>query len=181
MDKGIWRVNCLKALASKRDVIIQAGGNWGYWPLRLSDVFGVVYTFEPESECFACLTANTAHCRNVIRFQAALGDKRELVGLGRIDNSTGTQYVMHEAGGIYPTLRIDDLGLTECDVIYLDIQFEEPAALRGARETIARCKPMLICEVMTDFAEWPGKPIIEEMGYQPVNDINKCDVIMLPR
>ena len=36
-------------------VCIQAGGNVGVWPKKLSTIFDVVYTFEPDPENFNCL------------------------------------------------------------------------------------------------------------------------------
>ena len=49
--------------------------------------------------------------------------------------------------GAIPTLRVDDLGLKVCDLLYLDIEGYELFALRGSAETIRRCRPVIACEV----------------------------------
>jgi len=49
-------------------------------------------------------------------------------------------------GGILPTMRIDDLGLDACDLIYLDVEGSELNALRGAAVTIDRYKPVIAIE-----------------------------------
>ncbi len=129
----------------KRKVVVQAGGNWGYWPLLLADIFETVYTFEPDSICFSALAANTARKKNVVRIQAALGFDRGLVGLDRQEKNTGNNRV--NSVGIYPTLRIDDLGLLECDLIYLDVEGQEYEALLGAVNTLFICEPLVIFEM----------------------------------
>ena len=129
----------------KRRVCVEAGGNWGLWPLLLSDIFDTVYTFEPDHACFTGLVNNCRHKENVVAFQAALGSEPELVNLSREEDTTGNQYVIGK--GIYPTFRVDDLGLDVCDLIYLDIEGCELDALIGAQRTIGLCKPIVIFEV----------------------------------
>lgn len=130
-------------------VCIQAGANWGYWPLRLSKIFDTVYTFEPDPVCFSCLCMNTARKTNMYRFQSVLGNERKLVELKRDTDTTGNQTI--DGPGPIPTLRIDDLGLQECALIYLDIEGQELNAAKGGLETIERCKPVIIYEERQAF------------------------------
>src|SRR5271169_24297 len=53
--------------------VIQAGGSIGLYPRLLSDIFEMVYTFEPNGLSFYCLSHN---CQkdNIIKMQAALGE-----------------------------------------------------------------------------------------------------------
>jgi FkbM family methyltransferase len=165
-------------LDTKRRVVVQAGANWGYWPLRFADIFETVYTFEPDHTCFASLVANTSQRTNVVRLQAALGDGPELVDLWRDVDTTGNQYV--DGKGIYPTLRIDSLGLEVCDLIYLDIEGREFNALRGAENTIRFCRPVVILEARRKF-DWGDRALtfLEALGYSEAGAIEK-DVIMRP-
>lgn len=155
-------------------VAVQAGGNWGYWPLKLSERFGTVYTFEPEDECFVALAFNTAGRANVVRLQAALGCERKLSGMRHSENTTGSQGMAGE--GIYPTLRIDDLGLEVCDLIYLDIEGMEAEALAGAKATLARARPVIAFECGR-FGEDRVKPFLGGHGYAQVAAIGH-DVVM---
>ena len=53
----------------------------------------------------------------------------------------------HVAGdGPIPVMRIDDLGLTACDLICLDVEGYELMALAGAIDTIRRYRPVVMVE-----------------------------------
>jgi FkbM family methyltransferase len=152
----------------KRRVAVQAGGSWGPWPLAFSEIFDTVYTFEPDSECFCCLAANTAHKDNVIRFQAGLGYENDMVSMVREIGSTGSQKT--KVGGIIPSLRIDNLGLTDCDLIYLDVEGDEHAALFGAHNTIMDCSPVVAFEDRP-FPTEDVKEYMESFGYHEIGRI----------
>jgi FkbM family methyltransferase len=134
-----------------RTAVVQAGGNVGIFPKRLAEEFDTVYTFEPSPVLFAAMMQNAPEA-NIIRFQAALGHERTLVSLSRNrrDGSGKPEHdgLTHVVGqGAIPTLLIDDLGLSVCDLIYLDVEGFELYALLGAKETIRRCKPVIAVEV----------------------------------
>lgn len=126
---------------------VQAGGNCGIWPRALAKRFKTVYTAEPHPLNFVALTANTAGMPNVVRFQCAFGYERGMIKMALAEHelaNCGAFFV--ESGGYIPTLRIDDLALRECGLIYLDIEGMEQKALEGAMETIARCRPVIVIE-----------------------------------
>jgi FkbM family methyltransferase len=165
-------------LVARPRVAVQAGGNLGIFPKRLAQVCEAVYTFEPDAACFASLSANAPES-NILRFQAALGYERRLVGTSgvrRAGRSTtwheGLTHVV-EGAGVIPTLRIDDLQLPVCDLIYLDIEGSEPEALRGAEATLARCRPVLAVEIHEFHVPFNGVPTealraqIRGYGYRP--------------
>jgi FkbM family methyltransferase len=138
------------ALTPGRAVAVQAGGNNGLYPKRLSEYFAVVYTFEPAADCFAAMQVNAPEA-NIYRFQAALGCERQLVGLSRVrrDGKTNNhEGITHVAGtGPVPTLQVDDLGLSVCDLLQLDLEGWELYALTGAAGTLARCRPVVCVEI----------------------------------
>jgi FkbM family methyltransferase len=108
---------------AKFGVAVQAGGNCGLWPRELGKKFSTVYTFEPDPVNFRCLCAN-APDEHIFKFNAALGNERGLVSLNLRPDNVGAHSV--SGGGIIPSMRIDDLELNECDLIYLDVEgFEE--------------------------------------------------------
>jgi hypothetical protein len=57
--------------------------------------------------------------------------------------------------GTFPVhqVTIDSLDLRECDAIFLDVEGYEVSALRGASETIARTRPVLMVEILPRSAE----------------------------
>ena len=138
------------ALVPGRTACIQAGGNLGVFPRRLAQSFSTVYCFEPAADLFDKMLRN-APAENIVRFQAALGDRRGLVGTSRVRRDgkpnahEGITHVV--AGGTIPTLLVDDLALPVCDLIYLDIEGVELSALRGSVETLHRCRPVVAVEI----------------------------------
>lgn len=137
-------------LVADRRVAVQAGGNLGIFPKALAGVFDTVYTFEPAPDLFQMLVANAPE-PNIIKLQAALGARAELVGVsrqrrdGKADNHEG---ITHVAGpGVLPTLPLDAFAFPVCNLLYLDIEGYELFALYGAIETIARCRPVLAIEI----------------------------------
>jgi FkbM family methyltransferase len=132
------------AACKGRDLVIQAGGNCGTWPLYLAERFKAVYTFEPDPMNFTALAFNTAAHPNVFRFQAALGTEAAFVDLEREEFNCGAHYV--KRNGLIPTLVIDAFEFEACDLIVLDVEGYEMRALIGAQETIAAYKPVIVIE-----------------------------------
>lgn len=125
-------------------VVVQAGGNCGVWPRALGQHFDRVYTFEPCPVNFRCLAANAA-AENIYKFNAALGRRPGLVSLVRDPRNIGAHYVDGGTGEI-PTMRVDDLALDACDLIFLDIEGLEFHAICGAWKTISRHRPVIVVE-----------------------------------
>lgn len=142
-----------------RKVMVQAGGNAGYFLRKYAAEFQTVYTFEPDPINFLCLSLNTILTDNVIKFQACLGDTHQLV-------SIKNQH-FHDTGGIHitpneeientyrsiPTMTIDDLNLDECNLIQLDVEGYEYYALKGAEKTIEKFKPVICVEYYEDWTK----------------------------
>lgn len=136
------------AKAPGRRVAIQAGGHIGTVPVHLAASFATVYTFEPDPENFAALAAN-AYARapgRIFCAQGVLGQRRAPVAMNTSAKSTGQHRVKPGAVGEVPTYRIDDLGLSVCDAIFLDVEGFEIPALTGAEKTLERCRPVVMAE-----------------------------------
>ena len=103
-------------------ICVQAGGNVGVWPKVLSRYFQTVYTFEPDPENYACLLKNAKE-QNVIPFNVALSDRCENVHVEAPDEfhkyNCGA-YQVFEGGK--SSMKIDDLELDSCGLVYLDIE-----------------------------------------------------------
>lgn len=164
------------------DVAVQAGGNCGVWPAAMGKKFRVVYTFEPDPVNFRCLCANAA-AENVFKFNAALGALHDLVGLDRRPQNIGAHQVDGE--GDIPTMRIDDLGLRSCNLIYLDVEGYELPALAGAEQTVRDCRPVIVIEdkgMSERYGIAKGDAerfVCERFGYHVVDRPHR-DVVMVP-
>ncbi len=177
--RDLAHLETVLTLVPGRTSVVQAGANLGIFPKRLAEVFETVYTFEPDPELFE-VTCQNAPARNIVKVQAALGDTRGLVGTCRIRRDGKTNH--HEGithvvpGGVLPTLRIDDLGLRVCDLIYLDIEGAELDALRGAQETLRRCRPVVAVEInknlkFVGLTEEQVTGFIHDRGYRFVLNV----------
>ena len=146
--------------------IVHAGTYFGDFLPAVSkaiDPGRTIYAFEPNSENFACAEWTTLlnALGNVRLQQAALGDvssTRQMqtalagVALGGMSRITD---MPKDPTGDYEdvaTVRLDDVLPEQADigVLQLDVEgFEEPA-LKGALETITRCRPILILETVPE-------------------------------
>lgn len=172
----------------QKRVVVQAGGNLGVFPKRLSEVFKTVYTFEPDPENFLALCRNAPEL-NIIKLQAALGDERKQVGISRerIDglpeSHEGTRNI--KGDGPIPVLRLDDLGLKVCDLLYLDLEGYEFFALQGATRTIEQCRPVIAVEINKSIVRYGLRD--EDMfiqmrvyGYRQVKQYHS-DFVFVPK
>ena len=128
--------------ARSRRAAVQAGGHIGVYPQLLAAQFERVYTFEPELENFRCLVQN-CQASNIYAARGIVSDTHGCVEL-RISKGSGGHSV--GGAGAIPAWRIDDLQLSDCDAIFLDVEGTEIPALRGAAETITRTHPLLVVE-----------------------------------
>lgn len=163
-------------------VAVQAGGNCGIWPARMAQRFHTVYTFEPDPVNFRCLCWNAPE-ENIFKFNAALGVERGTIGMTLRPDNVGAHWV--SGSGSIPVLRIDDLELSVCDLIYLDIEGYELPALNGAAKTINRCSPTIAVEdkgmserygiAKGEVVRW----VCETFGYKAAERFQN-DVVMAP-
>lgn len=156
---------------NSRRVVVQAGGNMGMYPRLLSDMFENVYTFEPDPVNFHCLVANCQR-DNIVKINAALGYKHGLVKVSTEpfddwETNYGVRTVVESFYANVPVFKIDDLALSYCDLIMLDVEGHELIALKGAIETIEKLHPVIFAE------HHPGGPdlvsFLKSFGYDLVD------------
>jgi FkbM family methyltransferase len=123
-------------------VAVQAGAHCGWVIRELKKHFETIYTFEPDPYMFLCLCMNIPD-ETVYKFQACLGNEHKLVSMS-LETAVGSGYI--SGVGKIPVLKIDDLNLTQCDLIQLDVEGYEYFALQGAINTIEKFKPLLCIE-----------------------------------
>jgi len=129
----------------ERNLVIHAGGNCGVWSKIYSPLFKEVVTFEPNDINFECFKRNVNEA-NVTIYKAGLSDKegfcKSVDGDG--DKNYGALQIEEADEGI-PMMTIDSLNLNP-DLIQLDVEGFEENAIRGARNTIMRSRPIIIIE-----------------------------------
>lgn len=174
--KASLEVSLSRCLAQKRTrTAVQAGGNVGLWPRRMAEVFSRVITFEPDAVSYECLAANVSTDK-VLPIRSALGDFDGMCDVSH--KSLGSHKVI--AGDAVPMLRLDSLDLQDVDLLQLDVEGSEGAALRGAEETIRRCYPIIHIELRDLNPLEPTVAIVSWLkahGYQQVAVAQGSDVI----
>lgn len=130
---------------------VQAGGAFGMYPLRLSDYFKKVWTFEPLLANLQCMAANMGHRDNVTVSASALWHEDAKLWMDyskAVKNSYGAHHVSRSKthGEMVEADKLDDYVLEDVDLLWLDIEGAEVYALMGALNTIRRCKPVIVVE-----------------------------------
>lgn len=148
----IDKLGAVIPLCRGTECAVQAGGNVGLMPAALSKHFKVVWSFEPAAVNASAAERNLAGNPRVRLVQAALGEKFATVSaalpngdaIGEVLTNCGA--VQTRPGGCVPVIPIDMLRLEACDLIMLDIEGDELAALRGGSSVIAEFRPVVVIE-----------------------------------
>ncbi|MGC4026777.1 MAG: FkbM family methyltransferase [Mesorhizobium sp.] len=167
VEYGEWtqsEVDLLLQIVRPGMTVLDVGANVGYHTLALSKAVGpsgVVVSFEPQPAIFQLLAANIANNNlgNVTALNAAVGEKRGLVDMppfsyddtqnfGALDIRSFLKGETETTAYIPIAMqRLDDISLARnAQLIKLDVEGMELAALRGATEILARCRPALFVE-----------------------------------
>ncbi len=160
----------------QRRTAVQAGGNIGLWPRRLAEAFARVITFEPEPISRSCLLRNVPASVEVRG--EALGDAIGTCSIGR--KSLGSHRV--QPGTTVPVTTVDALQLQDVDLLQLDIEGYEWHALAGARDTLARCRPLVQVE-LRNFTDQFGhsdadvRELLAALGYREISRQLGSDVV----
>lgn len=157
------------ARCKQRRTVVQAGGNVGLWPRRLAEAFERVITFEPDAISRECMVANLPVPVDVR--SEALGAHAGWLSFQR--ESLGSHHISPQGDSV-PVTTVDALDLADLDFLQLDVEGYEWHALKGARETLARCRPLVQVE-LRNFTERFGKSdaavreLLKSFGYQEVS------------
>lgn len=166
----------LKQLIRPGDTVLDIGANIGAHTLFFAKTVGptgAVLAFEPQRVVFQTLCANMAlnSLTNVNCYPVAIGDQNGPIIVPDLDyeqeyNYGGVDLSGDLHGEKVPLLTIDDFGLPGCSLIKIDVEGMEENALRGARNTIQRCRPVLYVE--NDRKEKSAQLIsyIDSLGYR---------------
>jgi FkbM family methyltransferase len=176
---GEWcddEVVVLRQLLSPGDVVVDAGANIGTHTVFLAKAVGdrgAVIAFEPQRLVFQVLCGNVAlnGLTNVTCFMAAVGAKRGQLTIPLLDPRATLNFGAVRATEGGPGERVDvapldELGLTRCALIKVDVEGMETAVLEGARETIARCRPALFLENNTVEHSRGVLEAVQSLGYK---------------
>lgn len=146
--------------------------------LRAVGETGRVLAFEPNPEAFACLAHN---CQNAECFQWGLGVMDTELFLIPSEN-LGASFLSGSKDGLrVHIVALDVVNLQRLDLLKLDVEGMELDALRGAEQTIRRCRPVIFLELNDTTLERNGSSRIQllqylhELGYEAENPESVSD------
>jgi FkbM family methyltransferase len=167
----------LPLLCSRERTSVDIGANFGMWTVRMAALSHKCIAFEPIPALGRMLARGFG--RSVEVHGAALSDRRGTAKLRVPDLDTGYSTIdpanvlrAHKGRTVAAVevelATLDDFGLTNVGFVKVDVEGHEEAVLRGAVETLTRCRPNLIVEVedrhnpgsVTRLVSWMG-----ERGY----------------
>lgn len=143
---------------------VDVGGHCGLWSMDLAGRFAALHAFEPVELHRRCFALNVPGLGEHVQLHAcALGEADGSIAIHTTPGSSGDSWVKGE--GDIPLRRLDDLALQDVDFIKLDCEGGELPALRGAEETLKRCRPCVIVEQKPGRAQKFGLPETGAVDY----------------
>jgi FkbM family methyltransferase len=136
---------CAERTRTKRRRAIDAGAHVGFWSEWLARRFACVDAFEPHPLLQTCFRVNVP-CENVNLHCCGLGDADTKASMVLGAGNTGVSHIVLDGGGDIPISRLDAFGFDDIDFIKIDVEGFEARVLRGAEQTLRRCKPLVLVE-----------------------------------
>jgi FkbM family methyltransferase len=184
LRRGEFSYRLVDALVKRRDVVVDIGANAGIFAHRLAQLVGReghVHAFEPNPAYSEQLRRMRGRRRNITLYECALSDvSREgelyvphlnaepVSPLGRVSAPRGE--VDYETVSIsLDTLdEAIDSDAGPITFIKCDVEGHEHAVLRGASETLAQSRPVLLIEIEQRHREddiGATFDLLRELGY----------------
>ncbi|MBL8553127.1 MAG: FkbM family methyltransferase [Phenylobacterium sp.] len=136
--------------------VVEAGANVGAFTLAMARAChpGPLYAFEPQQRVFQILCANLAMngIENVVASPDACGRAPGRATIPPLDYAAQNNFggvslsAADRPGQSVRITPLDELALPACGLVKADVEGFEVEVIEGARETIARCRPLLYVE-----------------------------------
>lgn len=156
--------------------VVEVGANMGLHSVDMARACapGPFYAFEPQPRIFQVLCANLAlnDVGNAFAYPEGCGEAEGAAVVPPIDyaqtgNFGGVSLLADGSRGVQVQIRpLDALQLPSCGLIKIDVEGFEPQVLRGARQTIARCRPIIYVENDRAAQQQEVISLVAEMGYR---------------
>ena len=179
-----------------RRVALEIGAHYGFTVKILSKFFDEVHAFDFDNNIHKFLKRNVKKfgLHNVKIHSYGLGkdsrrvDTDDYIPAKKI-NGPLSNHIVENPIGNYFIKRIDDLEIDNVDLIIIDTEGYELNVLIGGKETIKKCSPIIIMEVMKkkDLTSRYGYNKVEsinflkKLNYIPIGYVNNADVLLVPK
>lgn len=153
---------------------VDVGSHIGLWADHLAPRFENVEAFEPMPEHQRCFAANVT-AANVKLHPVALGSGEGVARMTAYPGNSGHSHVATNGSGLQvPLYTLDGYAFEAVDFIKIDTEGYELEILRGAIETLKRCRPTLIVEQKANngsrygYDDRAALPFLDDLGYRVV-------------
>lgn len=166
--------------------VLDVGANIGVFSVawaRYMAGWGNLLAMEPQERIYYALCGNIAlnNCWNAQAWQVAVSDGNGAINFTAPDYTQWATFGGFDIKGNHcpgqtldqdnkssrvQCMTIDSLKLCRLDFLKIDVETMELEVLRGAMDTIERCKPIISVEVMLDREHYIQAQL-EEFGYLP--------------
>ena len=197
LNGGFWDAHLktvIERFGATNRSALDAGAYLGFHSCYMARYFRTVYAFEPQVEIYRMLCSNLLlnNCHNVVAVNGALYEmpghmrladsvEQEIpvptlnggLDYDHVGNAAAMAFQVSDASN--PTAvaaqTVDQLGLADLGFMKVDTQGSDLRVLRGSRQTIERCKPIIVAEYERELAKhhgstWEGfHAFFREIGY----------------
>jgi FkbM family methyltransferase len=137
----------------KKNHVIDVGANIGLMTAYFSTRWSKVTAFEPSPKSFSCLEKN-CNKENIDLHNLGLSDKEDKVLFAQCLNSEIDQIVSTNAvlkknwkTTEIPVTYLDKFNFDSVDLLKIDVEGHELQVVKGAEQTIKKCRPLIILEI----------------------------------
>jgi len=159
----------IEEFTKEGSIAIDIGAHIGVHTIKMSKMVGPkggVVAFEPQVKMYAEQLRNLKLNRinNVISIRKACGDQFQFIQMNPIDPTNEGGTVIGTGGDVAEMIPLDSLHLENVSIIKIDAEESEYFVLQGAKETIARNKPVILFEIL-NRPDYDQSPLHEKMNY----------------
>ena len=184
-EYGEWvqgEIDFLLDLITVGDTVVDAGAFLGTHTLAFARHVGPegrVWSFEPHPVAFELLRYNLQknQIANVELHNVGLSDSTGTVTLNEGDladmDNPGGFSLLHNTEAkrvrdscVIDIVTLDQLCISECDLIKIDVEGMELNVLRGAEQTLSRCRPLVFAECRSLENGWQTILLMLDKGYE---------------
>lgn len=159
-------------------VFLDAGAHVGNHSVFFGAILGLDgHAIEQNPDTFAILQGNLAANRlddRVRAINAAVGGQAGRAATLRSETAgnSGMDRVELTPDGPLPVITVDSLNLPRLDLLKIDVEGFEVECLHGARNTLARCNPLIVAEAIGTPDFDAQCRFLAPFGYVPVRRFN---------
>ena len=169
-------IAALRRTVRPGDTVLDIGATIGLFSMLCGEIVGPrgrVHAFEPRADNVAMLQLSLREngLDNVLVHEVAVADHDRSLAYKPIESTSPTLMVEESSaardGGFVPvrTVAIDDVlaEVTRVDVVKIDIDGYELGAIRGMRQLLGRCRPIVFFEYCPECLRSTGRHRAEDL------------------